>query len=87
MSFVVVDTDNYDVVGPFESKEKAKQYFIALAQYEGWGDVCNLIDKTGSPFLNDQAWPGVAAPTQSSDGLVCTEMSPPSENISGLDPK
>jgi hypothetical protein len=76
MSFVVVDTDTHDVVGPFESAAEAKKYFLALAQYEEWGDVCKLIDKTGSPFLNDQEGAGAFM-----DGLVVIEVSPPSENI------
>lgn len=48
--WVVVDNENEQAVGPFDTKEEAKKYFIALAKYEGWGDVCELIAESGSPF-------------------------------------
>lgn len=48
--FVVIDADSGEVVGPFESVEQAKNYFILMAQSEGWADVLELVEKTGKPF-------------------------------------
>jgi hypothetical protein len=65
--FVVVDNENGAVVGPFSTKEEATTYFTRLAQAEGWGDVCDLIESTGSPFVED-TW---------QDGLALYEVSAP----------
>lgn len=53
MAAIVVDLENQSAVGPFDSDEEAKAYFIKLANDEGWGDVIELINRTGSPFVND----------------------------------
>jgi hypothetical protein len=68
-SFVVVDSENGVAVGTFATKEEATTYFTRLAQAEEWGDVCKLIDETGSPFLSD-AWPDYS-------GLVLYEVLAP----------
>lgn len=51
--FVVTDPDSGETVGPFETEEAAKTYFIDLANAEGWADVLELIEKTGRPFVRD----------------------------------
>lgn len=51
--FVVTDPDSGEVVGPFDSKDEAKAYFIAMANQEGWPDVLELVEKTGKPFVED----------------------------------
>lgn len=50
--FVVIDEDNGGV-GLFASRKEAEAYFIGLARHEEWYDTNDLIDRTGSPFDND----------------------------------
>ena len=65
--FVVVDRENEVVVGPFATSEEATIYFTRLAQSEEWGDVCELIKETGSPFIE----------TMWGDGLYLAKVEPP----------
>ena len=67
--FVVVDLENEEAVGPFDSEDEAKAYFVQLSHEEGWYDVEDLIFTTGSPFGS----------TPSGDGLALMKMSAPNE--------
>ena len=67
--FVVVDNENEVAVGPFSSEDEAKTFFIERAHYEEWDDVCDLIAKTGSPFVSSFR----------QDGLVLVDFARPEE--------
>jgi hypothetical protein len=69
--YVVVDHENGGTVGPFDSEEEAKAYFIALAVQEEWGSTVELIEKTGSPFGSD----GYGS------GLTCEWLDEPATSV------
>jgi hypothetical protein len=69
--FIVVDLENEEAVGPFDSEDEAKAYFVQLSHEEGWYDVEDLIFTTGSPF----------GTTPQGEGLALMKMSGPDEHI------
>jgi hypothetical protein len=73
--YMVVDNEAEVAVGPFETQEAAKAFFIERAQAEEWGDVCDLIEATGSPFVSSFR----------QDGLVLIDFDPVS-TITDEDP-
>lgn len=76
--FVVVDPDSGDIVGPFDSKEEAKAYFIELATQEGWPDVLELVQKTGKPFT--EVGDGFVFINSRSENLHLEELRAPEAN-------
>lgn len=79
MKYIVVDPDSDQFVGPFDSKEEAKAYFIALAMQEGWADTLELIEKTGKPFT-EKADPFVFINSRS-ENLRLVELEAPDQAI------
>lgn len=77
--FVVVDPDSGVTVGPFDSKDEATAYFIAMADQEEWRDVQELIMKTGKPFV-EQDDPFVFINSRS-ENLVLVELVEPDDSV------
>lgn len=48
--YVIVDTDNSGVIGPFVDEHEAAEFISKRARDEGWGDVCEALDRGEGPF-------------------------------------
>jgi hypothetical protein len=76
--FVVVDAENESAIGPFDSKDEAKAYFVKMSHDEDWLDVVDLIERTGSPFVNNIEDRNSASGML---GLILVELDEPSPSI------